>query len=917
MRKALKWMMMAVLFAVGAQAEVVVSNTTWTGALAGWNAYAVNITPAPTNDLGGGTYDGVFFDVGAPTSAHRSNIYKEPGYGRNTAMGPNDLNYFDTPLNIQWEFSDLSGDPGSKNTSAYLGIFDNDNRNKYYYGKGNDGLLFSITRKYWAAGTNDYYYLQIMHTTAEAGPVELLKQNFTLPSGTNEVDLVAPTGLEIELDGTGADISYSITVSGTTFAGGDTTITGNLAAIAETNYNVFALAIGACNVGAVDGGPSFVTDSIIVESVPAPVEDAVVNDDTWTGALAGWNSAGTTLDPVATNLVAADTYDGVFIDVGSAVTSQRSYIYKEPGYGQNTGMGTNELNYFQGPLSIQWEFSDLAGDPGAKVTSAYLALFDDASRTKYFPGNNNDGFSFSVSRKHLASRTNDYYYLQIHRIYGDGSTQPQLISKHNFTLPNGTNEVDLIAPTGLDIELDGTSGTNVSYSVTVSGTTFGGASTISGSTTNILESDYSNFVLAIGAYNTGAVNDGLSYILDSIVVQKQLEEVAPFDVISGPNFMPNGDLTQLSGMTPPGENKYNVQGSFGDYSGLWGKTATVDGWSPYYDDPDGLTTNIGAPHTDDGGLLGGTFYLDTHITTDGELTLNSSMNYLNGMKQENFLSQVNSNATYELRIDVVQKDGGTDQSSATFTAALTAGADATNTANAVSGSLMSIAASTLPTAEGTFQTASISGADLLAAQALGQVNVIFDHVNTEAIVDYPGGTPDPTDANQVSQLKVYEVALVITVPEAGDVNKDGVIDAADLALAETYLAGDGGDSATNRQDILIGQGSTPAEALATLNLTDFDVDGDGYFDADDVTALEALLVPDPVMVQVDLIAGTLDFAWNSNDGKTYDLHSCSSLTLNDWDAHGSFTNIAATLPTNSLNGVATDGLARFFRIIEK
>lgn len=74
---------------------------------------------------------------------------------------------------------------------------------------------------------------------------------------------------------------------------------------------------------------------------------------------------------------------------------------------------------------------------------------------------------------------------------------------------------------------------------------------------------------------------------------------------------------------------------------------------------------------------------------------------------------------------------------------------------------------------------------------------------------------------------------------------------------------------------------------------------------------------DPVMVQVVPVAGTLDFAWNSNDGKIYDLQSCDSLTSTNWVTHGSYMNIAATLPTNSLNGVATDGPVRFFRVIER
>jgi hypothetical protein len=321
-------------------------------------------------------------------------------------------------------------------------------------------------------------------------------------------------------------------------------------------------------------------------------------------------------------------------------------------------------------------------------------------------------------------------------------------------------------------------------------------------------------------------------------------------------------------------------------------------------------------------VLDGTFYLDTVIDTAGGLTLNSSMDYRNGLKQENVLAglSVSSNATYQLQVDVAQPNANTVQSNATFVAALTkgSGADVTNTANAV-GSVMSIAADTLPVAAGTIQAITVSGTDLLAAQALGPVNVIFDHVNTTAIAEYPLSSPNPTNSAQVSQLKVIEVALVIMVPEAGDVNKDGVIDSADLVLAETYLAGDGGESATNRQDTLIASGLSTNDALAQLNLTDFDVDGDGYFDAADVAALNAML---PFYVQVSADGAVLSFSWDSSAGKAYDLVSTLSLTLTDWAPYNdgliTYTNIAADAgDTTTLTNVQAVGTAGFFRINEK
>ena len=79
----------------------------------------------------------------------------------------------------------------------------------------------------------------------------------------------------------------------------------------------------------------------------------------------------------------------------------------------------------------------------------------------------------------------------------------------------------------------------------------------------------------------------------------------------------------------------------------------------------------------------------------------------------------------------------------------------------------------------------------------------------------------------------------------GDVSKDGVLNGADLALARAYLSGDGGESAADRQEVLISShGYTSAEALAELNLTDFDLNGDDFFDAADVAIIEALVAGD-------------------------------------------------------------------------
>lgn len=320
----------------------------------------------------------------------------------------------------------------------------------------------------------------------------------------------------------------------------------------------------------------------------------------------------------------------------------------------------------------------------------------------------------------------------------------------------------------------------------------------------------------------------------------------PFALVSPVEVIENGNLTQRTDVVEgPTASTQNIAGTFGDFAAFWGSSAVVTGWSPYYSDPDGLTGLVGEPGVDDTGVLNGTFYLDTLINSTPAITLNSSNNYRNGMKQEDILNGVTlqAGATYQLKIDVVQS-ASTNQSQATFTAALTQGAGSTNPATAVPGSLISVAANSVPTTRGvTFQTATISGAALLAAQANGPVNLIFEHVNTTAIAGLPD-SPNPQDLTQVSQLQIASLSLIVVSP-ANDLNKDGVFDSGDVALANLYLAGDGGETAEARQAELVAQGLTPVQALAYLNLTTFDIDADGTFDAADVAALEALLPAGP------------------------------------------------------------------------
>ncbi len=329
--------------------------------------------------------------------------------------------------------------------------------------------------------------------------------------------------------------------------------------------------------------------------------------------------------------------------------------------------------------------------------------------------------------------------------------------------------------------------------------------------------------------------------------------VVPFPVVPyqvGPNLIPNGEFDAISDAvgTPHSSQNYNITNSFGDFGPFEGATAAVTGWAFDYDDPNGLSTRIGARHDDEGGvdILDGTFYLDSLIDADDHyITLNSVMDYRNGLVQSNALVGVTIDAgkTYQFAVNAI---GANDKNSGTLTAALTDGFGTPITNGVLAG--------TLETWNGT-QVTNISGADLLSA---GQVNVFFNQVNTNDIPGYPSGSINPTNATIVSQAKVYSVSLhEAIIPVEGDLNHDGMLNQADVTLANRYLDGsvDGGLSATNRQSILIDAGMSATEALAALNLTEFDIDGDGIFDEGDISELEAQIAvglePKLVMVRAD------------------------------------------------------------------
>jgi hypothetical protein len=387
----------------------------------------------------------------------------------------------------------------------------------------------------------------------------------------------------------------------------------------------------------------------------------------------------------------------------------------------------------------------------------------------------------------------------------------------------------------------------------------------------------------------------------------------------GSNLIANGEFDQVTtnGPAPHASLNYNIDGTFGDYSAFWGDTAEVTGWTPAYDDPNGLTAHVGTPHADDGGVpaLDGTFYLDTLIDTDdGIITLNSVMDYRNGLVQSNALNGVtiDSGKTYRFSVNAVAT-GSLDLDSGTFTAALTDGSGTPVAGGSMTGVL---------TGWNGVQTVDISGTDLLAA---GQINIMFNQVNTNDIPGYPDSIApaDVSNGALVSQIKVYSVTLaeLLTAGE-GDVNKDGVVNQDDVDLANSYLDGsiDGGVDAATRQAELIAQGMTPAEALAYLNLTDFDIDGDGTFDADDVAEIDSLL-PAPELLMVMTGSDTMVFEWSGIETKEYSIESCTSLTLTNWAVYNDGGTTYSAIPgsatgTNTLTDVLTDGPVRFFRLIE-
>jgi len=321
--------------------------------------------------------------------------------------------------------------------------------------------------------------------------------------------------------------------------------------------------------------------------------------------------------------------------------------------------------------------------------------------------------------------------------------------------------------------------------------------------------------------------------------------------LTGPELISNGDFTSLTNfvLNPDGSDSdlWYETSSFGD---LWvwseGNADLVD-WSFYYADPFFITPLVGTPNADDSASpefypLDNTTLLDTWLN-GSEIILTSAQSYRNGLKSENILSgaTINPGATYLFQVNAYEGDM---PGNGTFTAALTSGADATNTANAIAGTLLETPAADLDVADPF--TAEVSGAALA-----GQVNVIFDLMNTNEIpgvstADYPLIEANKQNSAVGSKVHIAGVSLAeLFVAELGDLNRDGAVTPLDVDVANSYLDGsvDNGPDAVTRQTVLTDDGLTPAEALVALNLEDFDIDGDDDFDADDVALLETMTVP--------------------------------------------------------------------------
>lgn len=355
-----------------------------------------------------------------------------------------------------------------------------------------------------------------------------------------------------------------------------------------------------------------------------------------------------------------------------------------------------------------------------------------------------------------------------------------------------------------------------------------------------------------------STSDGTLLSIDNVSIGRS-NNVQAFAAFTAPvnNLIANGGFSDIQNeVLGTNTSAADVNGSNGNFGPFQGSGVDVDNWAHFNEDPNNLI-----PAVADGGELDllnatsgnqGSWYLDTHRTTGSErIVTNSAQDYRNGLIQENILDGVtiDPSVDYEFSFDVFSNNRPSNPD-AEVKVALTVGtgAAAIDTANAVSGSLYQETLSDVIPAAGGLQQLevllTISGADLLAAQNSGQVNVIFSNENAALIPGFPGSVVANDHQNSTVVSQVQWDNFLLTTPlviPTGDVNKDGVVTQADVDLANLYLAGDGSDTAEVRQNTLIGLGNASADVLASLNLADFDLVADDFFDAADVAAIAALI----------------------------------------------------------------------------
>ncbi|TWU28683.1 PEP-CTERM sorting domain-containing protein [Bythopirellula polymerisocia] len=385
---------------------------------------------------------------------------------------------------------------------------------------------------------------------------------------------------------------------------------------------------------------------------------------------------------------------------------------------------------------------------------------------------------------------------------------------------------------------------------------------------------------------------GTKFSLDNIILGRTTAtEAFPAIPVSLTNIIKNGDLSQVSNLVTSGINDgaADINGGNGHYGPFRGSSVDVDHWTPYNNNPNSIveavngTDGTGLNLLNVAGTTQGSWYLDTHWSTGAEqFSLNSAGGYLNGLIQTDVLNGVtiDTSATYELAFDINFNTNRPSNPNSNFKVALTVGTNSTDPNTAVAGSLFDGQLSGIT--PGT-QTLSISGAVLKTAQDSGQpVNLIVQSQANTSIVNFPG-TPVPdnhVDPAVFTQVQVDNLALVKTFTiQTGDVNKDGLVTQADVNLAQLYLDGNGGETAFKRQTDLANAPSAPfaSDILASLNLTDFDLVADSFFDAADVAAIAALVVAVPGDFDSDGDVDGRDFlVWQRNT---------SVGNLADWQAN--------------------------------